>query len=58
METLIFGFKYFKKRMPLAIFAEICSIVGIYAELQLPLLSGMLIDYCIRNGEVTEKSGS
>lgn len=57
METLIFGFKYFKKRMPLAIFAEICSIVGIFAELQLPLLSGMLIDYCIRNGEVTEKSG-
>jgi ATP-binding cassette subfamily B protein len=41
----------------LAIFAEICSIVGIFAELQLPLLSGMLIDYCIRNGEVTEKSG-
>ena len=57
METLIFGFKYFKKRMPLAILAEIFSIVGIFAELQLPLLSGMLIDYCIRSGDVTEKSG-
>jgi len=43
--------------MPMAVFAEILSFAGIYAELLLPLLSGMLIDYVILNGEVAEDSG-
>ena len=57
METLKFGFKFFKKSMPAAILAEIFSFLGIYAELMLPMLSGMLIDFCIQKGEVTEESG-
>jgi len=57
METLKFGFKYFRKSMPIAIFAEILSFLGIFAELLLPLLSGMLIDFVIQKGEVTEESG-
>ena len=57
METLKFGYKFFKKSMPVAILAEILSFLGIYAELMLPLLSGMLIDYVIKNTEVTEESG-
>lgn len=31
--------------------------MGIYAELLLPLLSGMLIDFAMQKGEVTEESG-
>ena len=57
METLKFGFKYFKKSMPIAILAEIFSFVGIYAELLLPLLTGILIDFVIQSGEVKEDSG-
>ncbi len=57
METLKFGYKYFKKSMPIAILAEALSFLGIYAELLLPLLSGMLIDFCIQKGQVTEESG-
>lgn len=57
METLKFGFKFFKKSMPMAILAEIFSFLGIYAELLLPLLSGMLIDFVIQKGEVKEDSG-
>ena len=57
METLKFGFRYFKKSMPVAILAELCSFLGIYAELLLPLLSGMLIDFVIQSGTVTEESG-
>lgn len=57
METLKFGYKLFKKSMPLAIFAEILSFLGIYAELLLPLLSGMLIDFVIQSGEVKKDSG-
>lgn len=57
METLKFGFKFFKKSMPLAILAELFSFLGIYAELLVPLLSGMLIDFVIQKGEVTPDSG-
>ena len=57
METLKFGYRFFKKSMPVAILAEIFSFIGIYAELLLPLLSGMLIDFVIQKGEVTEESG-
>ena len=57
METLKFGYRFFKKSMPLAILAEIFSFLGIYAELLLPLLSGMLIDFVIQPGEVKADSG-
>lgn len=56
METIIFGFKYFKKNMFLAILAEILSFLGIYAELLMPLLTGMLIDFVIQKGNVTSDS--
>lgn len=57
METLKFGYKYFRKSMPMAILAELMSWLGIFAELMLPLLSGILIDFVIRKGEVKEESG-
>lgn len=57
METLKFGFKFFKKSMPLAILAEIFSFLGIFAELLLPLLSGILIDFVIREGVMKADSG-
>lgn len=57
METLKFGFKYFRKSMPAAILAELLSIAGIFAELMLPLLSGILIDFVIQSNEVTPDSG-
>ncbi|MBE6024395.1 MAG: ABC transporter ATP-binding protein [Cellulosilyticum sp.] len=57
METLRLGYKYFRKSMPIAIIAEVLSLIGIYAELLLPLLAGMLIDFVIQKGEVTNESG-
>ncbi len=57
METIKFGYKFFKKSMPMAILAEIFSFAGIYAELLLPLLSGILIDFVIQKGEVKSDSG-
>lgn len=57
METLRFGYRYFKKSIPVAIFAEILSFLGIFAELLLPLLSGLLIDHVIQKGVVKEDSG-
>ena len=57
METIKFGLKYFKKDIPISVFAEILSFTGIMAELLLPLLSGMLIDFVILSSEVTDESG-
>ena len=57
METLKFGYRYFRKSMPAAVLAEILSLIGIFAELLLPLLTGLLIDFVIQSGEVAEDSG-
>lgn len=57
METLRFGYRYFKQNMPAAILAEVLSFLGIFAELLLPLLSGILIDFVIQKGEVKKDSG-
>ena len=47
MDVLKFGFKYWKKQLPMAIFVQICSFIAITCDLMLPLLSEMLIDYVI-----------
>lgn len=57
METIKFGYQYFKKNMPMAILAEIFSFLGIFAELLMPLLTGILIDHVIKSEPVTEDSG-
>lgn len=57
METLRFGYQYFKKNILVAISAEALSFLGILSELLLPLLSGILIDFVIQKGEVQEDSG-
>ncbi len=57
METMKFGFRYFKKRMPMAILAEVFSFLGVFAELLMPLLAGMLIDFVIKRETVKDGSG-
>jgi len=43
--------------MPAAVLAEAASFLGIFAELLLPLLSGLLVDFVIRKGRVQDDSG-
>ncbi len=57
METIKFGFKYFKRNAFSFVVTELLGWVGIYAELLMPLLAGMLVDYVIRSEAVTEDSG-
>lgn len=57
LETLRFGYQYFKKDLLISILAEILSFIGIFAELLLPLLSGILIDYVIKDTAVDNESG-
>lgn len=57
MESLVFGYKYFKKDLLISIIAEILSFLGIFAELLLPLLSGIFIDHVIKDTPVGSGSG-
>lgn len=52
MEVLKFGFRYWKKNVPMAIFVQICSFIAITCDLLLPMLSEMFIDYVILDHEV------
>ncbi len=57
METLRFGYRFFKKNIFSAVTAELLSFLGIFAELLLPLLTGLMIDFVIRSEPVEADSG-
>ena len=57
METLKFGFKYWKRNVPMAILTQIISFVAIIADLMIPMLSGVLLTYIIKGEEVKEGAG-
>lgn len=47
MEVLKFGFKYWKRNLFPAVIIQLIGFVAILADLQIPLLSEMFIDYVI-----------
>lgn len=56
MDTIKFGMRFWKKYLPYIIMAQILSFCAIVADLLLPLLSEMLVDYIIlANDEMPEK---
>ncbi len=58
METIKFGFKYWKKELVPAIFIQLLSFVAIVADLLIPLLSAFLINHVIKGEELdVEKDG-
>ena len=57
METLKFGFHYWKRNMPWAILIQLISFVAIIADLMIPMLSGILLNHIIFGQEVEEGSG-
>ncbi len=57
METLRFGFQYWKRNVPWAILTQLISFVAIIADLMIPMLSGILLNHIIFGKEVEEGSG-
>jgi len=57
LETLNFGLKYLKGSVWKLVVSEILSFVGILGDLFIPLVTGILIDFVIKDSEVTPKSG-
>ncbi len=56
MDVLKFGFKYWKKNLPLSILAKLISLVALSADLTLPLISAMFINCCLKSDGVEESS--
>ena len=57
METLKFGFKYWKKNLPMAIFAQLIGFAAIIADLMIPMLSGILLNYIIKGVPMEKGAG-
>lgn len=57
METLKFGFKYWKRNVPGAICTQIISFLAIIADLMIPMLSGILLNYIIKGEEIKGGAG-
>ena len=57
METLKFGFQYWKRNLPGAIFTQLISFLAIIADLMIPMLSGILLNYIIKGEKVTDGAG-
>ncbi len=56
MDTIKYGFKFWKKYFKVALVIQICSFLAITADLFLPLLSELFIDYIIL-ADKTEATG-
>ncbi len=57
METLKFGLKYWKRNIPLAIFTQLISFVAIIADLMIPMIAGILLNYIIKGEKVENGAG-
>ena len=57
MDTLKFGFKYWKKQLPMAIFAQLIGFAAIIADLMIPMLSGILLNYIIKGIPMEKGAG-
>lgn len=57
MDTLKFGFKYWKRNLPGAICTQIVSFLAIIADLMIPMLSGILLNYIIKGEKVEDGAG-
>ena len=51
MDVIKFGYKYYKRNMPLTIIIQLVSFIAMTADLLLPQISQMIIDYAIGNNE-------
>ena len=55
MDVLKFGFRYWKRNLIWSIFAKFLSALALTADLLLPLLTAMFINYVIKGEESTEE---
>lgn len=52
MDVLKFGFQYWKRNLPLYILSQFMSFVALAADLMLPMITALFIDYIIKDEPV------
>lgn len=57
MDVLEFGFKYWKRNLGWSILAKIMSCIALSADLMLPMLTAMFINYVIQDNSPSEENG-
>ena len=57
MDVLKFGFKYWKRNLGWSILAKIMSCIALSADLMLPMLTAMFINYVIQENSPSEENG-
>lgn len=55
MNVFKFGFQHWKKYLPLDILTKLMSCIALTADLMIPIITGMLIDYVIRGVNPEDK---
>lgn len=54
MDVLRFGFQYWKRNLPGSVLAKIMSAIAMGADLLLPMLTAMFINYVIQDNEIED----
>ena len=54
MDVLKFGFKYWKRNLPGSILTTLMSFTALAADLMLPMITAMFINYVIQDNEVKD----
>ncbi len=57
MEILKFGFRYWKRNLPMAALTQLISFVAIIADLMIPMIAGILLNYIIKGEPFEEGAG-
>ena len=56
MDVLKFGFKYWKRNLPGSILTTLMSFTALAADLLLPMITAMFINYVIQDNQVKDKN--
>ncbi|MBQ3791453.1 MAG: ABC transporter ATP-binding protein [Lachnospiraceae bacterium] len=57
MDVFRFGFRYWKRNLFWDIMNKVLSVIALSAELLMPLITAMFIDYCIGEGDPSRETG-
>ena len=56
MDVIKFGFRYWKRNLALSILAKLMSGLALTADLLLPMITALFVDYVIKDSKIQQDS--
>ena len=56
MDVIKFGFRYWKRNLALSILAKLMSGLALTADLLLPMITALFVDYVIKDSKIQQES--